>query len=362
MAKPPRPRDGSEPPPAAVIFLTACIFGLPALAWLLGLFGIDWRSFLPWGHSDNWYIAAIFAPIPLLLLVALVTKLIEARRAAKWAQTAGRVVKSTTEARHHQFQGEAGTVKNFPAVEYEFSVGGKDYRGARIGIGDVGPDEIDATLAKYPVGKTVTVFYDPKNPNECVLERDVPRFVLSGCLMMVVAAAAGITAFYYAVTNATRLLSGHLPPQGKPEATMAFACFGLAILFFFVMYRRYLNQARGWPSVKGRIVESRVETYVKREDGRDRTQYSPLVEYVYRVNDREYRSRQIRFSMTVQGSEAFAQKEAARYPVGAEVVVHYDPNNFSNAALEGPGGYPWVMLAAAAFCFGAAVFASGIFR
>ena len=361
MPKPPR-RDGSEPPPAAIVVFIALVVGLPMLASVLGFFGIDWRSFLPWSHSDNWYIAAIFAPIPLLLLVALVTKLIEARRASKWAQTTGRIVKSATEARHHQFQGEAETVKNFPDVEYEFSAGGKNYRGSRVGIGDIGADEIDATLAKYPVGKSVTVFYDPKNPNECVLERDVPRFVLSGCLMMTVVAAAGITGFYYAVTNATQLLAGRLPPQGKPEATVAFACFGLAILFFFAMYRRYLKQARSWPSVKGKIVESRVETYVKREDGRDRTQYSPLVEYVYRVNDREYRSRQIRFSMRVQGSEAFAQKEAARYPIGAEVVVHYDPNNFSNAALEGPGGYPWIMLAAAAFCFGAAVFASGIFR
>jgi hypothetical protein len=361
MAKPPR-RDGSEPPPAAIIVFIAIVVGLPMLASVLGFFGIDWRSFLPWSHSDNWFIAAIFAPIPLLLLVALVTKLIEVHRAAKWAEATGRIVKSAIEARHHRFQGEAETVKNYPAVEYEFSAGGKEYRGARIGIGDVGADEIDATLGKYPVGKTITVFYDPKNPNECVLERDVPRFVVSGCLMMTAVAAAGIAGFYYAVTNATRLLAGRLSPQGRPEATMAFACFGFAILFFFVMYRRYLNQARSLPSVKGRIVDSRVETYVKREDGRDRTQYSPLVEYVYRVNDREYRSRQIRFSMTVQGSEAFAQKETARYPVGAEIVVHYDPNNFSNAALEGPGGYPWIMLAAAAFCFGAAVFASGIFR
>jgi hypothetical protein len=362
MRKPPRPSDGSEPPQAAIIFLIACIFGAPAAAWLLGLFGVNWRSFLPWSTSGNWYIVAIFVPLPLLVLVALVTKLLEVRRAANWIQTTGRIVKSEVEARHHQFAGEAETVKNVPAIEYEFSVGGKDYRGARIGIGDIGADEIDATLAKYPVGKTVTISYDPAHPKDCVLEREMPKGVVSGCYLMFVLAAAGIAAFYFAVTNATRLLAGHLPPQGKPEATMAFACFGLAILFFFVMYRRYLNQARSWPSVKGRIVESRVETYVKREDGHDRTQYSPLVEYVYRVNDREYRSRQIRFSMTVQGSEAFARKEAARYPMGAEVVVHYDPDNFSNAALEGPGGYPWIMLGAAAFCFGATVFASGVFR
>lgn len=355
-------RDGSEPPPAAVIFLIACIFGAPLIAWLLGLFGIDWRSFLPWSTSENWYIVAIFAPLPLLVLVALVTKLIEARRASNWAQTTGRIVKSAVETRRHQFSGEADTVKNFPAIEYEFSVGGRDYRGARIGIGNVGADEIDATLAKYPVGKSVTVSYDPAHPKDCVLEREVPKGVLSGCLLMLVLASAGIAGFYFAVTNATHLLAGKLPPNGKPQATVAFACFGLAILAFFFAFGRYRKQAARWPSVRGKIVESRVESYIKREDGRDRTQYSPLVEYAYRVNDREYRSRQIRFGMTVQGSEAFARKEAARYPAGAEVLVHYDPNNFSNTALEGPGGYPWIMLGAAALCFAASAYASGFFR
>ncbi len=362
MALPKRTPRGSEPLPIWVIVFIAIVVGAPILASVLGLFGIDWRSLLPWGHSENWYIVAILGPIPLFFLVALIGKVFEERRAAKWAQTTGRVIKSTVGSREHGFAGEAESVRNIPLVSYTFSVNGKEFHGERIVLGEVGASEIDEMLTKYPAGKDVTVFYDPANPNNCVLERGIPSYVFSGCLWLTVIAAAGIAFVYFAATNATRLLSGRLPPNGQPEATIAFATFGLAILVFFLLYRRYLRQARNWPSVKGRIVKSEVETYTKREDGRDRTQYSPLVEYVYRVNDREYRSRQIRFSMTVQGSENFARKEAARYPVGAEVVVHYDPANFASAALEGPGGYPWVMLAAAAFCFGAALFASGIFR
>jgi hypothetical protein len=253
-------------------------------------------------------------------------------------------------------------VRNIPLVAYTFSVGGQEYRGERIALGEVGASEIDEMLTKYPVGKDVTVFYDPANPKNCVLERGIPSYVFSGCLWLTVIAAAGIAGIYYTATNATKLLALRLPPQGNSEATIAFAAFGFVILLLFVGYRRYLKRARNWPSVTGKIVKSEVESYIKRDNGRDRTWFSPLVEYVYRVNGREYRSRQIRFSMTVSGGEAFARKEAARYPAGAEVVVHYDPENFSNAALEGPGGYPWVMLAAAAFCFAAAVFASGIFR
>jgi hypothetical protein len=362
MALPKRTPRGSEPPSFWVAVFVVIVVGTPILASVLGFFSIDWRSLLPWGHSDNWYIVAIFAPLPLLLVVALLAKVFEERRAAKWAQAPGRIVKSGIGSRDHRFAGEAATVRNIPVVAYTFSVGGREYRGDRIVLGEVGAGEIDAMLAKYPAGKEVTVFYDPADPNNCVLEHGIPSYVFSGCLWLTAIAIAGIAGFYYAATNATKLLALRLPPQGNPEATIAFAAFGLVILLFFAGYRHYLKRARNWPSVRGSVVRSEVETYTKREDGRDRTQYSPLVEYIYRVSDREYRSRQIRFSMTVRGSEAFARKEAARYPVGAEVVVHYDPDNFSNAALEGPGGYPWVMLAAAAFCFAAAIFASGIFR
>lgn len=353
------PNDGSKPPPAAVFVFVAIVFGAPILATALGFFGIDWRSFLPWSDSENWYIAAIFAPIPILLIVALVTKLWEAKRASKWAQTSGKILKSTVEARHHQFSGEAETVKNVPAVEYAFSAGGKDYRGARIGIGDVGGEDTDAVLARYPVGKNVTVFYDPSDPNECVLEREVPKGIVPGCLGMLAAGAAAVAGIYYATTNATRILGNHID---NAPFVVAISCFGIAVLFFLWGYRRYVKSTQNWPTAPGKVVESRVESYEKRDDGKLRTIHAPLVEYVYRVHDREYRNRQIRLGMTVEGSEMFAQKTIARYPKGASVIVHYDPANASNAALEGPGGYPWIMLAAALFCFVVAAIASGIFR
>lgn len=353
------PNDGSEPPSAAVFVFVGIVFGAPILAMALGYFGIDWRSFLPWPHSENWYIAAIFAPMLLLLIVALVTKLWEAKRASKWAQTSGKILKSTVEARHHQFNGEAETVKNVPAVEYEFSIGEKTYRGARIAIGDMGGEDIEPMLARYPVGKTVTVYYDPSDPNQCVLEREIPKGIVSGCLGMLALLAAAVAAFYYATTNATRILGNYID---NAPFVVAISCFGLAVLWFFAGYRNYINSAARWPTVPGKIAESRVESYEKRADGRSSTIYAPLVEYVYPVHGREYRGRQVRLGMTIEGSEVFARKTVARYPKDASVVVHYDPANPSTAALEGPGGYPWIMLLVAAFCFGVAAYASGVFR
>jgi hypothetical protein len=357
------PDDGSNPPQAAIAVLVALVFGLPVLAAALHFFGIDWRSFLPYGDSENWYIVAIFAPLPLLVVVAVITKLWEARRASRWTTVAGRIVKSKAEPRHHQFAGEAATVTSVPSVEYEFTIAGHNYRGARISIGDdAGGANIEATLARYPVGKIVTVYYDPADPNSCVLERDVPAGLAPGCLGMSLAAAVAIIAIYLAATNATRLAAGYLPRGANPEATVGFASFGLVVLAFFVLFRRYIHRASSWPSVPGKVAVSRVESYVTREEGREVTRYSPQVEYVYAVRGVEYRSRQIRLGMTLEGSEEFARSEAARYPEGSDIVVHYDPENASNAALESPGGYPWLLLAVAALCFGVAIYTSAIFR
>lgn len=356
------PNDGSEPPQTAIAVFVGFIIGVPILATVLGFFGIDWRSFLPWGSSENWYIAAIVSPMLLLFVVALVTKLWEGRRASKWAQTTGRILKSGVEARHHQFNGEAETVKNVPAVEYEFSVGGKTYRGARIAIAGLGGGDIEPVLARYPAGKSVTVFYNPGDPNECVLEREIPKWLVPGCFAMLAAAAAIIAAIYYATTNATQLIGHHIPQPEHAPFVVAISCFGLVVILFFFGYRNYINSAKNWPTVPGKVAASRVESYEKREDGKTSTIYTPAVEYTYTVHGNEYRGRQIRLGLTVEGSSVFAEKTVARYPEGASVVVHYDPANPSNAALEGPGGYPWIMLVVAAFCFGVAAYASGIFR
>lgn len=362
MAKPPRaPDGGSKPPAAAVLVIVGAVVGAPVVAWVLGVFGIDWRSLLPWRKSDNWYIAAVFAPMVLLVVVALITKLVETRRASKWAQTTGRIVKSGMEARHHQFAGEAETVTNTPAVRYEFSAGGVKYTGARIAIGG-NSGAAETVLARYPAGKSVAVFYDPSDPNECVLERDIPKGILSGCLLMAALAAAAAAGIYYATTNATRLIGNYIPAPEHAPFVVAISCFGLVVFLFFFGYRRYVKSARAWPTVPGRVLESRVDSYETRENGRLRTTCTPVIEYAYAVHGNEYRGRQIRLGLAVEGSRTLAEKTVARYPQGSEVVVHYDPANAANAALERPGGYPWLLLVVAAFCFGAAIFASGLFR
>jgi hypothetical protein len=163
------------------------------------------------------------------------------------------------------------------------------------------------------------------------------------------------------VTNATGLIEWRLPHAKAPVVVFA-ACFGLAVLWFFFASRRMSKAAADWPFVPGKIVSSGTESYEKIEDGRSTTYYVPAVEFAYRVHGIEYRSRQIKRAISISGSQSYAERVAARYPQGSSVEVHYDPGDPTNAALENPTGYNWLLLIVALACFGIAVFASGAFN
>jgi hypothetical protein len=335
------------------------------IGFVILTFNSGWlRSVLPFGNSDYFYVGLIFLPMVVLVTVMIVVKLIESRSASHWPQTTAKILKCGTEARHHQFSGEATTVTNVPVVEYVFSANGRAWRGNRISIGDdTGGAHTEATLARFPVGATVPVFYDPADPAHCVLIRDgMPKGAGKGCAIALVMLAAIGAGLYFFSGTALKYLEGHLPNSDRAPFVLAAAGFGLLTLLFFFAARRNSKKAATWPSVRGTIVSSGVESYDKREDGRTTTYYTAAVEYAYQVHGVEYHSRQINLGVTTSGSQAGAAKAAARYPQGAAVDVHYDPENPSSAALENPTGYTWLLLGAALFCFAVAAFAGGLFN
>jgi hypothetical protein len=321
------------------------------------------RAVIPFADSDYFYIGLIALPIVVLIAVMIAAKLTEARRAAHWPEAMGKILKSGTEARHHQFSGEATTVPTVPAVEYEFAAQGRNWRGKRISIGDdSGGANTETTLKHYPVGATVAVYYDPKDPGNCVLERDLPQGMGKGCAAIIIILAVIAGGIYFFAANALQYLEGHMPDSDAAPVVLFAGGFGLAVLLFFFAARRTSKKSARWPSVRGKIVSSSVESFQKRESGRTTTYYTPAVEFSYQVHGVDYRSRQINLNVTMSGSQAGAEKVAARYPEGRDVDVHYDPDNPANAALENLTGFTWVLLAIALVCFGVAAYASGLFN
>jgi len=228
---------------------------------------------------------------------------------------------------------------------------------------------VPGILAKYPEGKIVTVYYDPKSPSEAVLERDMPTSVLFGCLGMLVAGLAILAGVLWAFNSGPGWIKAQLPNSYPP---LVFAA-GFFALFLALLARVFLqgqSGARRWPKTPGRITVSEVASY---EAGRDRSKptvesggknapkFMPVIEYTYTAKGRSYTSRTLHHNTEVGGSLDWAEKTADRYPVGKIVPVYYDPDKPSRAALEFGSGIGYVLLVLALLALAVAVWASGIF-
>ena len=92
------------------------------------------------------------------------------KAATTWPATTGRVIKSRVEVSG----GEHTSV--YPRITYAYDVNGRAYQNDLLRAGDrimrvsTGQDAY-ATVDRYPEGANVTVYYNPANPQESVLEK-----------------------------------------------------------------------------------------------------------------------------------------------------------------------------------------------
>ncbi len=366
--RPLRGRSGDRPPLPAVLVMVGVV-GLVGLIiaieqWSPGTV----RAYIPYAKSDLFWVGVIFFPMVALVVVASVTKLVEFHAAKSWVKTSGRILSAGIAARHHQFADEPETVKNEPAIEYEFQVGARKVIGSRIGIGDdSGGANLEATLKRYPVGANVTVYYDADDPTQCVLERDglqgiSKRELLAGCASGIAILALFGGAIYGLFAYGPDFIAAHFPRAApNPQPAILSFCFGLGALMLFFAARRYAKQAARWPTVRGRVVESRVESFRERVDGHWTIFYRPVVEYAYAVHGLELHGNQIKLMTQIAGGESMATRMAAKYPADSAVDVHYDPADPTNAALENPGGASWIAAVVALAFFAAVAWLLGLF-
>ena len=110
----------------------------------------------------------------ILSIVALPQYLHE-KQSAQWPTTSGVITISRV-----QFLDRSGSVwtrRRFEGylgdVQYRYRVGATDYLGSRLSFEQAHlacAECWQSAIRPYPVGKTVTVYYDPRNPASAVLE------------------------------------------------------------------------------------------------------------------------------------------------------------------------------------------------
>jgi hypothetical protein len=113
----------------------------------------------------------------LLLVIApvsayfFVVGLREAYASRTWPQTAGVIAESRVE------RVNRGTKVSYDAIiNYRYGVNNQQYAGDRLRMADAKSSKqsaAEARVAQYPVGKTVTVYYDANDPQKSTLEPGV---------------------------------------------------------------------------------------------------------------------------------------------------------------------------------------------
>ncbi len=294
----------------------------------------------------------ILAAFPALIVVAAVYKYFEVWQASRWPKAQGRVVVSTSEARSVKSmnaKSDDTERRTFAKIVYEFTVAGRKYRGDRVSIGeDLGNFQVAETIAKYPRGKDVTVYYNPVTPTQSVLERDVPPGMFKG-ITVIVLVLIGILVF--AVVGFHRLgdfMRGLV--RNPAEAPFVTACVGFALLtaLFVWGFQRNAARQRSWPTVQARIEKSGAHEFQElenRDSGPDRwrTRYRADVIYGYEVAGVRYTGDMSTGGTKVSSNiEAIARKSAERYPAGSTIDVHYNPDNPAESAIN-PGS-AWINL------------------
>lgn len=310
----------------------AAFVGILATAFTLLLIGLGREGGAIWA-----LLIFIGAPLALLTLVYVLTQRV--RRAASWAEGRARVTESKIEVEHHRFAGDSTKVRNLPSVKYHYDVGAGSMEGDCISLGFGTADNVDVVLKRYPVGAEVPFFYNPVNPQECVLERNPPTSlgkIWGGTILAVVLYELVLLSMWN-VFSISGAMDAAFPKLHHPLVVLGAGSLGLFCLASALWNMRHPRKAFPWLRTNGKIVSSATESYVSSDGSRRATFYKPVIEFSYAVDGQEYHnligaSGVVNFS--VAGNKASADAEVVKYPVGEEVEVFYNPQNPTQSALQ----------------------------
>lgn len=118
----------------------------------------------------------LFGGVGIFMLVKYFRDKKKSEESQAWSATSGQVTESYV--RESQSRDSEGyiTTSYYSEVRYLYQVMGVEYNGDKVAFGgSVGGSRKQANerIAQYPVGKTVTVYYDPNNHEDAVLERRI---------------------------------------------------------------------------------------------------------------------------------------------------------------------------------------------
>lgn len=308
--------------------------------------------------------AGIFAVVVVgLLALAVAVKMREVGNARTWQKTTGTVTRSEVRVEKRRDLDDRERMRSVPVVEYEYSVNGKRFKGNRISLAEIIPEsDIESILDRYPSGKEATVYYDPANPRQAVLERDLPVDFGKGLAGAFAVLGGGAVLALLTFAKVPALLAPLLSNPENAQFVTLTGGLGLFLLLFGVAQERQALAAQTWSSTQGTVVTTEVRSFTQWKDGIQHTLYTPGIVYRFTVNGREYTSDRYSFGAeTGWSTPHFAEKKVAEHPAGSPVTVYYNPKAPAESALERRLAGGWVIWALAFGLLVLALISAGIF-
>jgi hypothetical protein len=316
-----------------------------------------------------WYVyAMLLAPLAVVLFAGA-WKSLQVRAAGEWPATPGKVTVSNSQVRDVRVlddQREDGfrlEPRNFANIVYEYSVSGQTLSNNRVSIADDrGNFGVAETIARYPVGADVTVYYNSRHPREAVLERDLPqgklwRYLAIGTVGTLAIVFGGV----FGLHQLTEFVSTRLANPRMSPPVVVFAAFGVVLALFARVLQRQASLAKNWRVVSGTIKMSDIEQYraapSKGSLSRGPVMYRRQVSFAYRFNNVAYSNVEGSLATGINSTSGWlVRKFTTAYQDGASVNVYVNPANPSEATLNPRAGTVIAILWLGALGFGAAAY------
>ena len=314
-------------------------------------------------------IVGFFCVVAAALSLITFVKWREVQAMSHWLPTPGKIISSRVEARKVKVSGvgadseKVTEVRNFPAITFEYKVAGKKYRGSRYSVKEnLGNFEVDETLAQFPTGAEVTVFYNPADPSKAVIERTLPDGAFKFMVKLSAGLVIGSAVLVFSTGGVLEAIRSFLPKPEKLGIAMVLFFMGLFILLMGIAHKVLARRATKWPVAAGRIDASGLET-IRIDAGyqRWRRAFRSRIVYSYEVAGRRYISSRVTFGAAVAASlAALVRGQSQRYAEGSNVDVHYDPANPASSVLECRVRGLWLLWVCSAGFIGAAAWLVGL--
>lgn len=132
--------------------------------------------------------ALILLPVGLLILAVSLFLGRQQQASVGWPSVEGRVINTYLE----EYRDAEQEVSYTPRIIYEYRLDGQTYTSQQIAFGIEqsygSQNRAGDVLDEFPVGSPVTVYYDPDNPGNAVLDRSTGRntffIILGGALTL----------------------------------------------------------------------------------------------------------------------------------------------------------------------------------